>query len=456
MNVLIDSGSYECGNMGDIAMLQVAVHRLRELWPEGRISAITSSPESLEYHCPGVIPVPLIGRDAFFHDHFAGRAHALLPGPLRQRVGMVEVRARRRWPGAVARTIAIKRALGRRSDSTAARIFVDAITRADLLIVSGAGLFTDAFVNGALGVLRTLEFAAERGISTAALGQGIGPVNGVALRERLREVFPLLDFIALREVRESTRLLREVGVSSNRIVVTGDDALELSHAFAASTVGDSIGVNLRVAPYAAVNASVINAIRPALHAAARSLAAPLVPIPIAHHDDCSDGLMIATLVQGYEDVTSAREEISTPAQLMPVIARCRIVVSGSYHSAVFALAQGIPVIGLAQSEYYQWKFAGLADLFPGGCEIVRIDSTTLENDLENAVDRAWRRAPAARESLLAAARRQIDDGRSAYRRLRDIVSDALRARPDGSRSFVRRGEPLHVGAVDGTPQLRIE
>ena len=35
-----------------------------------------------------------------------------------------------------------------------------------------------------------------------------------------------------------------------------------------------------------------------------------------------------------------------------------VEVTGSYHAGVFALAQGIPVVGLLQSAYYEQKFIG--------------------------------------------------------------------------------------------------
>ena len=45
------------------------------------------------------------------------------------------------------------------------------------------------------------------------------------------------------------------------------------------------------------------------------------------------------------------------------IARCRLVVTGSYHAALFALSMGVPAIGIATSRYYEDKFLGLADQF---------------------------------------------------------------------------------------------
>ena len=78
MQILIDSGSYHCLNVGDVAMLQAGIERLRDLWPNASIAVVTNSPDALALHCRGVRPVPLSGRVAFLSDRFFGRADRLL------------------------------------------------------------------------------------------------------------------------------------------------------------------------------------------------------------------------------------------------------------------------------------------------------------------------------------------------------------------------------------------
>ena len=62
MNILIDSCSYNCQNVGDLAMLIVAVSRLRELWPDASIRIITNAPDRISKHCGDVGTVPVRGR----------------------------------------------------------------------------------------------------------------------------------------------------------------------------------------------------------------------------------------------------------------------------------------------------------------------------------------------------------------------------------------------------------
>ena len=48
-----------CLNMGDVAMLQVAVARLRASWPWEELRVFTSDPGALARYCPAVTPVPM-------------------------------------------------------------------------------------------------------------------------------------------------------------------------------------------------------------------------------------------------------------------------------------------------------------------------------------------------------------------------------------------------------------
>jgi colanic acid/amylovoran biosynthesis protein len=104
------------------------------------------------------------------------------------------------------------------------------------------------------------------------------------------------------------------------------------------------------------------------------------------------------------------------------VKRCRVVVTGSYHPAVFALSQGIPVVGLARSEYYLQKFLGLADQFGAGIEIVSSDVEQLPGKLTTAIGSAWRSAETVFPALLDAAWRQIQSGQRYYQRLYQLAN----------------------------------
>ncbi len=72
MRILLECGTYEPCNMGDVTMLQVAVKRLKGLWPDASITVITAAPDRLRAHCPDVQALRLGLRE--------GRRLAMLEG----------------------------------------------------------------------------------------------------------------------------------------------------------------------------------------------------------------------------------------------------------------------------------------------------------------------------------------------------------------------------------------
>jgi colanic acid/amylovoran biosynthesis protein len=87
--------------------------------------------------------------------------------------------------------------------------------------------------------------------------------------------------------------------------------------------------------------------------------------------------------------------------------RCRVVVTGSYHAAVFALAQGKSAVCIARSSYYAGKFQGLRNQFGDGCQVVSLECARGPELLSDAIRSAWSRADEVRPDLLQAAQEQI-------------------------------------------------
>jgi polysaccharide pyruvyl transferase WcaK-like protein len=287
MRIVVDSCAYSCQNVGDLAMLMVAVSRLRQLWPAALTYVITGAPQTLAIHCRDVATVPLGGRRLVLQDRLLGRFEKLLPSEKAGRWGRFERRLRLRHPALVKYSLQLKGSLPGR-DSREAVAFLSAIDSANLVVVSGAGVLTDAFPENALGVLSTLEMAIQRGIPTAMFGQGLGPILSPELRARAADVLPHVGLIGVRERLASLPLLISLGVKSDRVVVTGDDAIEMAMPAAPASlegshqVSHKIGVNVRVASYAEINREHLGILREALRTASRAHGAELVPVPIAH------------------------------------------------------------------------------------------------------------------------------------------------------------------------------
>jgi polysaccharide pyruvyl transferase WcaK-like protein len=420
MKILVEPNAHNLVNVGDIAMLQVNIRRLRERWPDATIGVITDAPAALARYCPGTSPVSAAGRRIWFGEALlTNRLLEMLPArgaAAASRLGRV---VRRTWPRAARSIIATKCVL-KREPVTELDSFFTAMTSADLLVVSGAGAITDAFAPLALTILDLLDFVVTRGTPTAILGQGIGPISDRALYDRAGDVLPKVRVIGIRERLHGQPLLRSLGVPADRIFDTGDDAVELAVERASLAPGTAVGVSIRIARYSGMDDETLASIRGALAEIQNRYETEFVGLPVSRYWKERDAEVIAALLPG-------EAEVSEPIDAVDIIERiggCRVVIAGSYHAAVFALSQGVPVVALAASDYYVWKFEGLADEFGGGCTIVQMAGAGLSTRLATAFERTWDCDENLREHLRAIAASQVARSRSAYDAIFNAVSGA--------------------------------
>jgi polysaccharide pyruvyl transferase WcaK-like protein len=378
--ILVVPGSYELLNLGDVAMLQTAISRLEEIWPSPSVDVITSSPARLSAYLPsGVRPLDAEGQRRWSHTR--GRAEVEEP---------------------------------------AAREFGEALRVADLVLVAGRGGMTDVIEDDTLAILDILAAANHRGTATAMVSQGFGPLESPHLRARAIEVLPHVDLVAVRDAQRSAPLARALGVGGDRLLVAGDDAFEAvrRHRPTPGPVATQLGVNVRIAHYSGLEDGALEVVGRAVREFTLSRGAEPLPIPISNYGHESDLARTAALLGR---PAGAFAGASTPAEAVEIAARCRALVSVSYHAALFALAQGVPTVCVAGSPYYRDKLAGLADQFGAGCEVIGLDEPALRDRLGEAMIAAWEAGPDVRGALVQAAERQAQRSASAYARLHDLV-----------------------------------
>lgn len=415
--ILVEPSDTTLHNQGDTAMLCTALNRLHEMWPDGEISVFSDEPEVLTGYCPHVRTLPTGGRHAWTADI---RSLPLFSRYLRP----VDRWIRRRRPELAKRLVRFARRLLGGTDAEL-RAYREIVQRSDLMLVAGMGGLTDAFYEFALALLDSMELALDSGVAVVMVGQGIGPIEEPGLRARAATVLPRVELIALREGRAGVRVLQSLGVSRERIEVTGDDAIEFARSQTPAEPGQGLGVNVRAESYAGVDLkSAMDSIGPVVDAFARRHAARIVPAPITAYGTGDD---IDTARRLFPDAPGGR--VQTPHEAIAAVAQCRIVMAGSYHAAVFALSMGIPVVALAASDYYRDKMLGLADMFAVGCRVEFVGAPDFPQRLDAALEELWASAPALRPTLLAAADRQIELVRGAYRGVRDLVNARLSAAP---------------------------
>lgn len=411
MRIFVLPGAPTCDNLGDLGMLQVALERLGRRWPDARIEVLTRDPAGLGEHCPNVEPVPWTGRNRWL------KLQAL-PGSV---FGRVRPEIRRQFQLSPQRVWGLVLLLLPRQRRRMRR-FAEALFNADLVVLSGCGLLADPFAYNACQMLQTLAAAQRAGLPTALLSQGLGPMSNPELRSWAGLALPQAGYIFVREGRVGPGLLEALGVPKPRVAVTGDDTVELAFRQRPAHLGAHLGVNVRLASYAQANHQLLAPVREVLQAQATQRHVRLVGLPVTRQGESSDVRSLAQLLDGVPTAVTELEPARTPIELIRRVAQCRVVVTGSYHAAVFALAQGIPAVALARSTYYDDKFRGLAELFEGGCQVLDPGKPDFGAALHAAVEAAWARAAELRPRLLAAAQRQVEAARRAYEQLAALVS----------------------------------
>jgi polysaccharide pyruvyl transferase WcaK-like protein len=404
VRILVDQSGYDLLNIGDVAMLQSCVIRLRQVWPGAEIMAIAHSPERLVACCPDTSAI--------------GRTHADLP-ILRLLPHGPRLVSEQAWK--IAAPYVSHRFRSARHWPDQPRTAIQAVQAADLVVASGGGYVTDTWWWHAAGVLSLLSLAQRLGKPTAMFGQGIGPISRRALRAQARSVLPGLTVLGLREGLIGRDLALSLGVPPGAVTVTGDDALEL---FAGASVPDdqALGVNIRVSGYAGVDPAAMAAVGDVLLQAAGTLQAPIVALPVCRYAADADLAAIRALLRpGHSRAEIVLRDLRTPRALIAAAASCRAIVTGSYHAAVFGLAQGVPAVCLTKSSYYDAKFAGLRALFPSACFVVSLGQPDMAARLRSAIDEAWHLPNPARAAAKDAAARQRSAGRGAYAQFRDAL-----------------------------------
>jgi polysaccharide pyruvyl transferase WcaK-like protein len=419
----LDKSIAEYKNVGDISMLQVAVERLHTLFPDATLNVLTDSVEDLNRFCPAARPLDNRGRALWFENGvLLGKYCGLVPKWIVNLLVKIKRAARSRFPSLLAAVVTRRLELRNRpTDAKAILTFIRVLQRTDLLLICGAGGFYDGCQAWNLGILDLLDVAIQKHIPVAMLGQAFGPLTDPFILKRAAKVLPRVNFITLRGSRGSSDILRSLGVPESNFETTGDEALELAYESRPQDLGSSLGVNIRFLASACIDEDDVKSIRSVLQGFAKKHTIQLLPLPIAIHEWARDDLAIRQLLIGFDEQSDGGKTLDSPLKVIREAAHCRAVVTGAYHAAVFALAQGIPVIGLAKSAYFSSKFFGLKDLFGEGCETLLLNEPALPKRLEAALERAWENADRLRVPLQTAALRQIELSRRSYERIKALA-----------------------------------
>ena len=421
MRILVEPSDYILRNVGDMAMLHIAVTRLGKLWPEASIEILSDEPENLPAYCQNSKALSSDGRNIWFNDGLLfGKLSSFFPYKIFSRLLTLEKTLRRHFPFLLVKVLKMRLVITT-SKEKKLKDFLDSVSNANLLLVSGMGGITDFFPEYAVNLLETRRLVKAHGALTVMVGQGIGPINNMELKSLAKDVLTKVDFILLRESLKSVPLLNTLGVPSERIMVTGDDAIELAYQRRKEKLGAKLGINLRLSEYSNINKNHIEQIRDALLQVSKVLNVEMIPVPISNVSGEADLDTISQLIGENQYIINKGNDINIITDVFEQINLCKVVVTGSYHAGVFALASGIPAVCVANSEYYVDKFLGLANQFGTGCKVVFLNQPDWLNKMIESIKCLWKFAEEIRPTLLEAAEKQIELSLTAYRRIYNLV-----------------------------------
>jgi len=408
--VWLEHPNQQMSNVGDLAMLMMDVERTRTLYPEAVIQVPSRATEWVSQFCPGATRITASG---LYHLAWRG----LLPERLARIPSLYAVERRLILTHAWRYLRLVdwrNRVRGQRDPHSAVEL--DVLARSRAVIACGGGYLNDAFAGAASRCSKVLLAAQRRGIPTALMGQGLGPVENPTTRSLVLAALNRSRFVGLREGRDGPALSTAAGVPSERMRVTGDGAIELAARERKDMLGDCIGFNVRVASYAQTESNRFGRLAEIVCAEASARQATVVPCPI-HFGHAAPDEPIARTLLGVRATVVPDPCPFDPVEVIRRVGRCRVVVTGSYHAAVFALAQGIPAITLVASRYYDSKFRGLAGLFGDSVEVIALDRADAEERLQAGLRRFWVEAESLRTPCRDAADRQRAWTREAWGQL---------------------------------------
>jgi colanic acid/amylovoran biosynthesis protein len=416
IHILLDWGGYSFSNLGDIAMLQVAIKRIERTYPHSEIYIFTDCERDLNFFCPNSKAVSPTWRDNWLNEKLIPIPYRIIPPRYRDTYKKKCEEFKFSRPGLSTGLLAFSSLFSNPRRFMEFIHFYKLMRSIECVITCGGGFITDSFASHADNVLETLFLAHRMGKPTAMFGQGLGPITRKSLLENTKRTLPRLNALGIRENLISKQIASINLVSGDKLFVTGDDAIEIALNKTGPPEEGCFGLNFRQAAYAGDIKHVFSIIGNIITSIAQSENRKVIPVPIHIGDEYRDLRIIAENCSIDAEEFKLAKNISTPDMLVKQIQRCSIVISGSYHAAVFALAQGIPVIALAASDYYLAKFEGLKEQFKVGCEIINLVSDQFPEQLEQTVKSSLKIPRQSKDQLVKAAKMQTKFSQAAWRK----------------------------------------
>lgn len=251
---------------------------------------------------------------------------------------------------------------------------VDAAQRSDLVLLGGGGLFQDYWETrredlltenqaGMLFYFSVPVLAALLHKPCMIYGVGVGPLTTPWGRDQMRLAFRLAQGATVRD-SESLDLIRDIDPdAAKQVLVTADPAVNLERADAEEVdafltrhdvePGTSIvGCCLRFWDFGVDSAGWEREVAQALDHLVAESNSTVVFLPFqkkkgaTYEDDLAVSQRVRQLMTRGEK-TRWLPNVTSPALVAGVLARCRLVLAMRFHAVLFSLVAGTPVVAMA-------------------------------------------------------------------------------------------------------------
>ncbi|MPM14205.1 D-inositol-3-phosphate glycosyltransferase [bioreactor metagenome] len=220
---------------------------------------------------------------------------------------------------------------------------ISAMRRSKVLVFGGGNLLQDVTsVKSLVYYLTLLRLAKGLGLKTMLYGNGIGPLRSSVGRRMSKSVLTGVDLITLRDP-DSARLLRELGVPDDHILLTADEVFTAFDAPLPKSPhlpkGDYIAVSLRAWKDRDPDFDI--KVAAALDRACDDFKLPVVFVPLQQAEDTPACQAVAALMKNENVVLQGEEE-----DVLSAITSAKAVVGMRLHALIFAAAAGVPSCGI--------------------------------------------------------------------------------------------------------------
>lgn len=424
IKILLYAGTATLENVGDVAMLEVGISRIRQPFPNAELTLFSKNREAVQQILgKDIQTISPNTRNLFFKNSKLLPIYNRLPSRIREFLKPILQKYRYSYFDHFYR-----RLLGRVTSKQREELnqFVNTVQKADILVFTGMGSIHYRSASG-FNIFNLVGWCLSLKKKVVMMGQGIGPIKkGSRLDKLAQKYLPKVNLIGVRE-KFSYENVQAYGLDETKICLTGDDALALSHYDTVTPDRTEnqlfrIGLNLRTNHQTAFLFEETQSVISSVNAVALDRKYQILPL-ILNPDSSGDQKLVfddylfdqcqelfdEKVLLDYTD----QRKISLPKETIRKIKGTDLVITFAFHTAVFAIASGVPVICVYKTDYYYQKFMGLLSFFDIPELILEFDADNFRAHLEEKMNYIAQNRAALIEKMLVK-RRNVNQYTTAF------------------------------------------